>query len=70
MSLISELAAGLRCVHAPYLIDEQGRCRRHPEPKPWCLECRCIATMSAALRGEAPLTSFESKRLVDGRGVG
>lgn len=63
VSLISALAAGLGCVHAGYLIDEQGRCLRHPEEsKSWCLECACIASVSAALRDEVPRLSKPSSK--------
>jgi hypothetical protein len=30
--------------HLPWLLDENGRCTRHPdEPKTWCLECKASA---------------------------
>jgi hypothetical protein len=32
------------------LIDETGRCLRHPdEPQPWCLECKATAETAEAM---------------------
>jgi hypothetical protein len=41
--------------YTPHLLDEDGRCIRHPdEPKPWCFECKEVARRAATAGASPP----------------
>lgn len=47
-SVVSQLAHALGYAHAEYLVSECC-CTRHAEPRSYCLECRAVAAVVAAL---------------------
>ena len=46
--VVSQLARALGYEHADYLLSDCC-CRRHPEPRSYCLECQAVAAVVAAL---------------------